>query len=59
MPDLELGEELPEKLKNLVADDKLPDALEIVFQLGFEKGLHQTWENEEVSKALLDGNQPS
>ena len=59
MPELELEEELLDKLKKLVADDKLSDALEMVLQMSFEKGLHQNWESEEVSKALLDGNQPS
>ena len=59
MPELDLEEELLEKLKQLIADDKLSEALEIVFQRGFEKGLHEKWENDEVSKALLDGNQPS
>lgn len=37
---LEMDMELLETLKKLIADDKLPKALEIVFQKGFEKGLH-------------------
>ena len=55
MAELELDEKLIDALKKLIAGDKLSDALEIVFQMGYEQGLHENWENEEESKALLDG----
>ena len=59
MAELELDEEVLETLKKLIADDKLSEALKIVFQLGYEKGRHDKWETEEGRRALLDGNQPS